>query len=506
MKMIVKNLLSLNTLKKARIIAGDKGVYNNVDGVTILEIAGDQDSDAIELLTESAKSQDIMISALYTVKDDIVKQCDTIKSMHRSNVSGLIVFYYGRIIKAFSREVIQLCNQLCFPLIVIDYEENKGISYEDVMKEIFSTLKQQADYFHRRVISAMWKQWENGGTAADALKVISKFTLAHIAITSFTSKQILLSTEEACDEALIKRVIEKSVAGNNGAMLREKNEMYLVEHYHSNKLDVIIVLKTANNNKVEDWMLSCVKLCVDIYHEELALTGNDEIIKLLVEGTLDLTIPILCENEESKWNALILEGPDEGVAKAILRVLDSRNIPYLSGKFKSYKIILFLSGANTYDVQDEIKELFEGRAADICIYLDRIRGKRVMMNYLSSGVEMFPYCEIVFPVRHIIEKAELKLLKDNKTVVRECELDEDILGPLKEFDQAHNGNLMETLQAFMIDFNGDYSKTSQHLFVHKNTIQYRINSAMEILNLNMKDNAQMFYLYNALIAERLKEK
>lgn len=506
MKMTVKNLLSFSTLKKARIIAGKKGVYNNVNGVTVLEIAGDEVSGAIELMTESAKRQDIMISALYTAKDDIAKQCKTIESMHRLNVSGLIVFYYGKIIRKFSDEVIQLCDRLNFPLIVVDYETNKEVSYEDVMKEIFAMLKRQDEYFHRRAISAMWKEWENGGTVRDVLMSISRYILSDITIASFTSKQVLLSTEETYDERLIEKIIEESITGNNRHLINEGDETCWVENYHSDKLDVIIILKTSSKNQFQDWMLSCVKLCIDVYNEELALTGNDEIIKLLIEGTFDINMPILSEKEHSKWSFLVAEGIEENLFKAFICTLDSGKIPYLKGMFKSYKVVLLINDDNFCRMQDEIKELFSTDQQGICVYVDQISSKSILMECLSRAIALFHYYKVVFPFRNIIEWSEIKVLNNNVNCTDECEnrLKEALLDPLKRFDEEHNGCLMKTLQAFMVDFNGDYYKTSQHLFVHKNTIQYRINSAMEILNINLKDNSQMLYLYDALIADRIK--
>lgn len=507
MKMIVRNLLSLNSLKKARVIAGNRGIYNSIHGATILEIAGDEISGAAELLAESAKSQDIMISALYTVKDDISKQCKTIESMYHANVSGLIVFYYGRIIKEFSSEVIQLCDRLNFPLIVIDYEENKGISYEDVMKEIFAMLKQQDEYLHRKAISTMWKEWENGATAKDVFRIISRFTLSDVIIASFTSKQILLSTEDMYDENAVKKVIEESLKGNHGVLIKEGSDSYLAENYHSEKLNAIIILKTNSKNKFEDWMFSCVKLCVDIYNDELSITGNDEIIKLLVEGNFNIDTPILNESPESKWGFFIIENKKDRLFTSLTSILDSGKVAYLNGMFKSYKVILFTDDNNFYKVQDEIKELFTAEQTDICVYVKQIRDKAVMMQLLRHAIEMFNYYNVVFPFRQIIEKPEIKILIQAVKVVADDEkyLEEDVLEPIKDFDKAHNGRLMETLQAFMVDFNGDYYKTGQYLFVHKNTIQYRINSIMEILNFNLKDNSQMFYLYSALITERIKK-
>ena len=46
---------------------------------------------------------------------------------------------------------------------------------------------------------------------------------------------------------------------------------------------------------------------------------------------------------------------------------------------------------------------------------------------------------------------------------------------LKEYDQKHNSNLLLTLKLFFLN-ERDYRLTAENMYVHRNTIQHRIDS------------------------------
>ena len=62
-----------------------------------------------------------------------------------------------------------------------------------------------------------------------------------------------------------------------------------------------------------------------------------------------------------------------------------------------------------------------------------------------------------------------------------------------EHDRARDTDLILTLRTF-IDNNTNYEKTSKELFVHKNTVRYRINIVEKIIKLDLKDNNNILFL------------
>jgi purine catabolism regulator len=63
-----------------------------------------------------------------------------------------------------------------------------------------------------------------------------------------------------------------------------------------------------------------------------------------------------------------------------------------------------------------------------------------------------------------------------------------------KFDDNENGELIHTLDVFLQE-NGNHSKASEKLFIHRRTLKYRLTKIESILNINLDDSDTRFLLY-----------
>ena len=56
--------------------------------------------------------------------------------------------------------------------------------------------------------------------------------------------------------------------------------------------------------------------------------------------------------------------------------------------------------------------------------------------------------------------------------------------PLREYDQKNNSDLTEVLKSYLTH-NGSVKETADELFVHRNTINYKITKISELLNIDL---------------------
>lgn len=70
----------------------------------------------------------------------------------------------------------------------------------------------------------------------------------------------------------------------------------------------------------------------------------------------------------------------------------------------------------------------------------------------------------------------------------------DLLRPILDYDSRHNSNLEETLLNYL-RFNGSIQRVSAEMFIHKNTILYRITKIKELLNSELEDEEERMLLY-----------
>ena len=62
---------------------------------------------------------------------------------------------------------------------------------------------------------------------------------------------------------------------------------------------------------------------------------------------------------------------------------------------------------------------------------------------------------------------------------------------LLAYDKAHGDNLLKTLQVYL-ETCLQYEKTAKQLFVHKNTVRYRIAKCQKFLNTDFTDGKKIF--------------
>ena len=76
------------------------------------------------------------------------------------------------------------------------------------------------------------------------------------------------------------------------------------------------------------------------------------------------------------------------------------------------------------------------------------------------------------------------------------------LKKLEEYDSANNTDLIETFLSFYKNgFN--VSKTANALFIHRNTLQYRLAKISELLDMELDDYMEYLELINCIMVKKL---
>ncbi|MCR5255121.1 MAG: PucR family transcriptional regulator ligand-binding domain-containing protein [Acetatifactor sp.] len=92
-------------------------------------------------------------------------------------------------------------------------------------------------------------------------------------------------------------------------------------------------------------------------------------------------------------------------------------------------------------------------------------------------------------IKRLVYLAEDKLLLN--------EMGRGALGPILEYDKKHDSELLETLDLYL-KYNGSVSKVSEVMFIHKNTILYRMGKIRELLDCDLEDGEKRLSIYLAI--------
>lgn len=76
------------------------------------------------------------------------------------------------------------------------------------------------------------------------------------------------------------------------------------------------------------------------------------------------------------------------------------------------------------------------------------------------------------------------------------------LRPIIEYDNINNSKLIETLEVYL-DENCNYTRTSERLFLHRNSLRYRINKIEELLDVDLRELNHCIDIKLALEAKKI---
>lgn len=111
-----------------------------------------------------------------------------------------------------------------------------------------------------------------------------------------------------------------------------------------------------------------------------------------------------------------------------------------------------------------------------------------MIDMYDNYSKVIKYNELGI-IRLFIELAEIK------DVYQYCY---ENIGPILEYDKNHGMNLLETLKCYFKN-NRHLLKTSQELFIHRNTLLYRLSTIKNLLQRDLDDAMTDLELFNSIL-------
>jgi len=81
----------------------------------------------------------------------------------------------------------------------------------------------------------------------------------------------------------------------------------------------------------------------------------------------------------------------------------------------------------------------------------------------------------------------------------------ELVGPLVVHDEGHGGDLVRTLRV-LFDSGGNMSEAAERLFLHRNSVPYRLERVRELTGLDWRRGGDRFALQLGLLAIEEEER
>lgn len=386
-----KSILTLPGLEKMKIVAGKSGLNKVINWVHVIEVPE---------VVDWVKGGELLFITGVAIKDNTKALLKLVRDINDRNLSGLVI-NVGPYIKETPKEVIDLANDINFPIFELPFEVKLIDVTQTICRRIF-TKKLQKESMNNFM------------------------------------KEIIFDDINITEETLVRA----SLYGYS------KNITYC-----SLVVDIDNFASYLKSKKLYDEeIILNIKIRIQEIIDHIMYKNNKKYLYAIQSDAFFLMVPLEENDVAIKDIEYIADCIKEDISEKLEAITASIGIGGICDNLKNFK-----------------KAIFEARKA---LEITKHCGKKdCIVNYRDLGIYRLFF--------------EMNTYKEMKNLY-----DETLLR-LKEYDEKNSTNLLETLIMYLEE-NRNLGKTAEKLYIHRNTIKYRVKRIEEILVCDLKDDKTVF--------------
>lgn len=526
----ISEILKLPSLYGAKVIAGKGGLNRQISTISVSEYTHGEQFENLEIQTYGSGGE-IVISAFYASRDDVEMQCKNIEEYHRYHVAGLILFYVGVVLPYVDAKVIALANERNFPIIMMP-EGRADLKYSDVIYEVmeavlksnltgaslrYDTIKQVSEFpANQRGLGAI-------------LQLLSIKTHSTILLFSADGKLLNAATWPSNINADVflqfaNITLQDDIIRINGeiykkymcgivsaesavrqAVIFKRGDLLTPDVVEQIGETIEVACKLWEDNRKESYL---AELVGSVMRDE-----PYKIRRIAAQHNLDLPsikhMWIIHPLDPRQWirfvntMPLLIENHFSYIARnLILDSFDDRFVALIDNKLSH----AHLTGAAN-DLVSKLAATGLQAVVVECLNVPKLEEMRKI--YLSSK-EFLPTALEIYPHKNVFSLSDIRFSKFCKDIVdkggESVQYHTELLKVFNPSADGGNDSLLETLQVYYLDTECNAKKAAEILYVHKNTIQYRLNKIKEMMSTGLQNYSEQIELYLALALNRIMDK
>ncbi|MEK5231793.1 PucR family transcriptional regulator ligand-binding domain-containing protein [Lysinibacillus sp. FSL K6-0232] len=525
MTLRIKDILLLQEFQYAKIISGKSLLATEVNGATIVN--------TLEGCASVERGNFILTTGFPSFTDEAFKQF--IRSLAEKGVSGLGI-KIGSNIPSISSDIQSFAEH--YKLVIIELDSN--IPWADLMIPIVNYI----NYEQKLELEKIKNIYEAFQAFLLAKSDIQQLPLLMEKLLAKKTTIYLHAIDKSYSSFALPPVFE-NVLSNIVQTMKTQNltkesfqelpiSVYVKPIYENRHLEGCIIIWECQT-LCASWHNVAISQATAILLTELqkiksiiSLSQQNRSSFLLdvFRGKFNSTEEIVRVSKEVNWNLadhpyqlLLLEltFPDDQkqdafiVTSQLIFLLEKYTLTKICFDSNNYLVLLL-------DTTSEITADF------ICKKIDFLLAKyQLQVTYFGGVGRVYTlsaivksYNEALISLHFAKTKKNLlakvihfehlnfeRILFSNHPIKEASFLQQEYLLPLKEFDQKKAAELYHTLKVFLFN-NADFNKTAEQLFVHKNTVRYRLSLIKEISKLNPEKLQDQILFYIGFLLEEIQ--
>ncbi|MEG0641823.1 MAG: PucR family transcriptional regulator ligand-binding domain-containing protein [Clostridium sp.] len=534
LSLTVKDALNLGGFTKCRLIAGNRGLSNIVLHANSMEIP-----DIEPWLTQG----ELLITTGYALKSSSLSLIDLIRIVHRTHASGIAI--KTRFIGPFSKEAIELADELAVPLI----EMPDDLSFIEVvtplMKSIIDehhALLEYSQIIHNKFIDL---ELNEGGFSAISSVLCTLLNLPNAIVDSnfeieamkYHGEKYTSTLKNFCHDLLI-----------SPSILRFNNNPIIL--YKDYKTDTSYkIRKISNKNQIHGYLIlqqdkevknEMADIIMDHASTAIALefskkTALNEQMKLIGNNFFsDIVSGNVRSEEEAKIRAFNLNWPPLPLRLVVLDVDNFDKIIKNKDELYIHELKELILNNIKLNFKSLSKNLTIIPRSDsfTCLIPNKYTQKELLhcINDIQNKISINLSIQVTVGISSFFDSYNLlseanKEARDSIKISRLTNCDSksvfiednrlnqallqvsennyiqkyvyDTISVLEIYDKENESQLFETLKELILCM-GVKTQASQNLFIHRNTLMYRIKKIEHLTGYNLSDKDNLLSLSVAI--------
>ena len=527
MSVTVLDLMLLPSLRGAEVVGGVNGLSKIVSSISVLESVNPEYLTDVIFPSKEFFGSEIVITGFLNILHNVDMQGANMRRLAEGGEVGLILFYVGYYLPCVDQRLIDLANELDFVLICMP-KGDISLRYSEVLCDVMECIyrdRLHSEALVAEILGRVAKLPKHQQSIDTILKMVSDRISASVVLTDSSHNLLnLIAWPRSLEPALKARLetlkayppINESAACSflpNAHIYR--NEL---DAQASQKMELLLIKEgLLLDNDLLEGAADVVRLSVSIWGENHGDVALHELVRAILQDE-PIKMRRLAElfriDVAAIHDMLILHSEKKDFITEIsggtgLRELlaESQNVVF----FEPYEgcLLLFLKSTRPEDVArqaHELRALAAGMDAGATITrygnlqnTTEVRGAYLChRNYIEQTRQ-------VFPLRFEYDLGELQLISECKALIEQGEAALDaataVLNKLKK--QSGELDLCETLAIYMLDSQNSVTQTAKVLYLHINTVKYRIHKIRDILGFSPDKMPEQIALYRALALWRM---
>lgn len=528
MSVTAADLLELPSLRHARVLAGRRGLSKIVTSISVLE------SPDPGLLVDEMFPQgeffgsEIVITGFLNITEDVDQQCANIRRLAEGGEVGLILFYVGVYLPSVDQRLIDLADQLDFVLICMP-ERRQNLRYSDVISDVMEAICRERDRdgsIVSDILARMSALPSHQQSINSALKMLSERGACSVVLRDSSGHVLnLVAWPRGMEAGLaegLKRAAERLESGGMTSGGPFADGQVFRQRIHPDNGPSMELLLIKEGRPLTDHFLSqavdVVRICVNIWGQRHGEVAVHELVRAILQDEpikMRRLAEIFCIDVEAIHDMWILEAQNgdggrifSGQIKEICAMAEGCASTVLADVYED-RLLLFLSTPSSLkEAEIAMEAVLEAATGDGSVTLTSCRGlgdtAQVREAYLRHA-EHLKDAKTIFPLRKRFDSGDLlfaqecrRLIEQGESAIRLCR---GLLAALRT--ENEEWNLTETLSSYLLDGDLSVTKTAALLYLHKNTVKYRIQRISDLLGCRPDRMPQAIRYYQAAAVKRL---